>query len=780
MINEKHRNISLIDERDWKSKWIWGGQGNIPNIWMCFRKFFVLPEGICSAKAWISAETKYWFWLNGRQVVYEGGLNRGPEPGKGYYDTVDLKDYIVQGGNTIAILVWYWGNEGRNNSDSGEGGLLFEADFCGDTGSGSEKIVVCSDISWKKMIYTAYGNTGDPQPSYLYGGHNIGFDARKDMTGWYEKTFDDQKWENAEEKGCYPCKPWSILKNRPIPMIKDYGIKEYVKLIAESGNRIRAGLPYAAQVSPFFKINSRSDGLKIDIRTDRYFVNGGPGDSHNVYNGHRVEYITRCGVQEFEAFNWFFGEEVIYTIPDGVEVLSLGYRETGYYCGFSGNFSCSSDFLNKLYEKSRRTLYVCMRDNYMDCPDRERGQWIGDVSSQIPQTFYALERSSDSLTLKAIRDFIRWRKGDILCGNVPGAHRVELPSQSLNAISEFGMIMTYYKYSGDEQIIYEAYEAVRDYLKLWEINKNGLVQLRRGDWQWYDHGSSIDAGVLENAWYYTALKAAEKMADITKRHKDHEWYAERIDAIKANFDKAFWTDKGYSSSGIIDDRANAVAVLSGLADEDKWLVCRNVLVGVMNSTPYMEGYVLEALCKMGFVRDALIRMSKRYESLTANSCTTLWEDFFELGTKNHAWSGGPLTVLLRYVAGIDAETPGYGIYHVLPQVCDLSKVSAVVPSIKGNICADIVREKNIFSLLIESPKRTSAIVGIPKNNSDEALKQTFCKKSHLNRILVDHEVVWSSEPLTDKRSDRVIYYGENEQFVMFRIKPGRSLFTAFY
>ena len=31
-----------------------------------------------------------------------------------------------------------------------------------------------------------------------------------------------------------------------------------------------------------------------------------------------------------------------------------------------------------MWEKSQRTLYITMRDTYMDCPDRERAQWWGD------------------------------------------------------------------------------------------------------------------------------------------------------------------------------------------------------------------------------------------------------------------------------------------------------------------------------------------------------------------------------------------------------------------
>ena len=69
----------------------------------------------------------------------------------------------------------------------------------------------------------------------------------------------------------------------------------------------------------------------------------------------------------------------------------------------------------------------------------------------------------------------------------------------------------------------------------------------------------------------------------------------------------------------------------------------------------MENYVLQALCEMGYTADAFKRMMSRYQPLIDNENSTLWEDFYHLGTKNHAWSGAPATVLMRYFAGIKAD-----------------------------------------------------------------------------------------------------------------------------
>ncbi|MFA5858866.1 MAG: alpha-L-rhamnosidase C-terminal domain-containing protein [Elusimicrobiota bacterium] len=733
------------------ANWLWNHDNNPANTWMCFRKSFVINNPSQDLEAAVSVDSKYWLWINGKLVVFEGGLNRGPEPGAGYFDTINIGKYLVNGRNTIAALVWYWGNSGRNNVDSGQGGFLFQTK--------SPRLALISDNTWKTKVHPGYYPTAEPNPSYLYGGHNLGFDARQDIPGWHKPVYDDTGWENATEKGKAGIKPWGNLSPRPIPLWKDYGLKKYCKTFTKkTGNKlvVEADLPYAAHITPFFRIKSKTGGLSIDIRTDRYEVHGGPGDDKNVYKSHRVEYLTKPGIQEFEAYDWLFGEKVIFTFPDEVEILNLKFRETGYNVDFEGRFNCNDKFINKLYDKCSRTLYICMRDNYMDCPDRERGQWIGDVSSQIPQTFYALGRPADLLTKKAIHDFINWKNGDILRGNIPGTKCSELPSQSLNAISEIGMIMTYYLHSGDKSVLVYAYESIKKYILLWKLNADGSVIPRNGNWAWFDHGINVDRPVLENAWYLSALKSANTIAELTGNRSDCRIYGDRISVIQNNFDKLYWKDDGYRSGESNDDRANALAVLSGLVDKSKYEHILKIFLEVNNSTPYMEGYVLEAMFKMGYGKHALTRMRERYGKLVKNSNTTLWEDFFVLGTKNHAWSGAPLTIISKYIAGIFPATPGYETFYVLPQLFDLKSLSIKVPSVKGDIEVEIINNTSKYSMKLTSPVGTKAIVGIPKNLSPKIRGQ----------IKINGSVV-SKKGIVD----------EDNGYVMFTIPSGKHIIS---
>ncbi len=757
------KNSFLKTKDNWIAKWIWNNEESSPNTWMCFRKTINIDKIPQYCKAFISVDSKYWLWINGKQVVFEGGLNRGPKPDAGYYDMINLDCYVVQGLNTISILVWYWGNEGRNSINSGKGGLLFQLE--------ADDTVIVSDNSWKSLKHPAYIETDAPHPAPLYGGHNIGFDARLDVDNWHLPIFDDSDWNFANEMGLYKTLPWGELFERTIPEIKNYGVLNYAKISNNDNATIVADLPYASHICPIFVIDAQEEGLKIDIRTDRYEINGGPGDN-NKYINHRTEYITKKGIQAFESLDWLFCEKVYYSFHKNIKVLSVQYRMTGYKTGFAGSFMCNDKFLNELYEKCKRTLYICIRDNYMDCPDRERGQWIGDVSVQIPQTFYSMDRDVDLMTKKSIHDFILWAEEGVLRGNVPGIHCSELPSQSLNAISELGMIMSYYLHSGDSSVLYLSYKPIINYLSLWEFDENGNLlprRVRKGAWHWFDHGDNIDAEVLEYCWYYTALKSAKAIAEIINNEEDFEFLNTRIDNISSKFDKLYWDGTAYRSIVLYDDRANAMAVIAGLASKEKWESISNILMRVRNSTPYMEVYVLEALCMMDYKKEAMQRMRERYSSLVANENSTLWEDFYELGTRNHAWSGGALTILSKYIAGIYPLEAGYSTFQILPNLVDLNKLNTVVPSIRGEIKSVISKTDREFTLSLISPSNTTAVVGIPKKifSSDGQNATIFC-----NDVCI----------LDDGKFVPALYmlgkFKDDENYIKFKVSCGKWNFKV--
>lgn len=664
---------------------------------MRFRKTADLAAVPASLTALIAADSRYWLFINGVPVVFEGSAKRGPTPEGGYYDSVPIGAFLKPGKNIVCALVWYWGKKKSFSSrDSGRAGFLFEAGE------------ILSDGSWKVSRHPSYGNgRGGRKPNYRLPEFNIDYDARRDPGDWLSPGFDDGGWANAAANGKGGVAPWGRLYPRGIPLLKDYGLKDYKNTEDFRGRRfarrrrITLRIPYNAQCTPFLRVDAKA-GKTIRITTENTYL-GAVSDA----------YITKGGKQSFEALGWFNGEKIRYSIPPGVTVLDLKYRETGFDTAFSGAFTCEDGALNTLWQKSLRTLYVTMRDSFMDCPDRERAQWWGDVTTEMMMALYALDANALLLYQKGVA---------CMLGHVDPATRVlptvapiddgffELPAQQLAGIAGF---WTYYLYTGDRDFLKEVYDAAAAYLRLWRIGADGLAEHRAGSWDWMDWGLFADRTAMENAWYCYALSCLEKMAEALG--KDAGEFTDRKNRIRNGY-RSLWTGKCYKSGGVLrpDDRANALAVLAGLAEPAQYDALTAVLTKTKNASPYMEYYVLEALCRMGRCDAAKERMRRRYAAMIRADCSTLWERWSRLGgTCNHAWSGGPLVVMSKYFAGIRPLTPGWETFVMAPQPGVCGRIACTVPTVKGYIRLEMTETDGAVALDASVPKDTTAVIRIP-------------------------------------------------------------------
>ena len=696
--------ISTEEKNDWNAKWIWDKENlTEKNVWMCFNKKVSLDKVPKELIANISADSKYWLYINGETVVFEGSVKRGPQKNSGYYDSIDIAPYLKKGENSICALVWFWDSEtSYSYSGSGQGGFIFEA-IC-------ENLSIISDNSWKVKRNSAYIDSELYPPNYRLPEYSIYYDAQEEIHNWTNESFDTSSWENATEYALGGEGVYGKLFPSGIPFLKDYGLRDYENskdyenytVSKFSGEKITVDIPYNAQLTPYLKIIAPA-GKKIRITTENTLI-----------GAVSTTYITKEGEQEFEALGWFNGEHITYKIPKGVTIVSLKYRETGYDSSFSGDFKCDDEFMNSLWQKSLRTLYVTMRDNFMDCPDRERAQWWGDVTSEMIMTMYSMDSNSYLLYQKGVEAMLSHIDDTkVLQTVVPiSGDYFELPVQQLAGIVGF---YTYYEYTGDKEFLEKVYPASLNYLKLWEIGENNLVVHRSGSWDWPDWGNKADMTAIENAWVYYALSATEKMAEITENDKDISFITERKETIKKGY-KTLWTEDGFKSEDVKepDDRANALAVLSGLAENEQFKTITNVLKTTKNSSPYMEYYVLEALCQMGEYEVAYDRIKDRYDGMMNEDYSTLWE-FWDSwrGTKNHAWSGGPLVIMSKHFAGITPLEAGYEKVEIDPQYTLSDNINCTVPSIKGLITLDYKNTDGNYVINLTLPLNMNAILYVP-------------------------------------------------------------------
>jgi alpha-L-rhamnosidase len=685
------------------------------NEWLMFRSRMTASV---SGLLRMAADSKYWLYINGESVVREGGLKRGPVPDGSYYEEVDVSAYLKAGENTVAVLLCYFGRHGFSHRDSGVPGLLVDGD-------GAEF------SPWRVKKHPAFFDAGYIHDAFRLSESSVGFDARCDIPEWTCAAFDDSGWPEAEAAARPGEGPWGPLEKREFGQWFWSDLKAYQEMDIRPGEVVdgfcyyHCRLPYNMHFVPALSVEAKA-GVRIEITVGQ--------DTNRL----SPVYITNEGAQSFEFPGWMSGEEVIYKVPsDAVQVKGFYYRETAYPSEFAGSFACDHPAFNILWIKARRTLPVNMRDNFMDCPCRERAQWPGDLIIQLGQVPYCLDREADLLVKKGLRETLRWQRGDgILYGPVPeGNWRMELPAQMLSVVSRYG-IWTYYMNTGDFQTLEELYPFAKRYLDIWEFYESGLVKYRPdekgaipeqvdgvsvGTWDWIDWGERIDAEPAMNAWFVLAAEGVRKMAEALGRDEDARELGRRERQVRDAFSKTFWNEVrgGFVSDDFEfepDDRVQALAVLCGAASPEQAPKLLQIFETVEQACPYMEKYVLEALFVLGDADAALRRMERRYRSMIDNENTTLWErwpDWSEHpGTINHAWSGGPLTLLSEKTAGIFPLEPGWSRTAVCPAPGGLSLVKASVDAPQGRLCLTAEKAEDEWRVEIEVPDGMTAVADL--------------------------------------------------------------------
>ena len=550
---------------------------------------------------------------------------------------------------------------------------------------------------------------------------------------------------------CFFALPILQAQDATHPHIKDYGLKNYRSLskrLPHTENQawnLVCQMPYNCHFQPWIELESPG-GDTIHFNSSNPLV---------LYLTKTEKITTQAGKTSYEAQNWISGEGAVYRIPAGVKVKSVRYRETGYNTDFAGSFTCNDEDYNVLWKKGARTAYLCMRDWFYDCPDRERVGFWGDGTPELNQCFYAFDTRSHQLC-----------KELVLRPLDPKFY----PGQQLEFLGEYGL-WYYYLQTGDLASIKQAYPGAKKFL--FEVYQFGKKN------QWFDWGKeNKDVAVIEQCFMYLDLRTLKKMALITGNGADTAAINTRMEAIQKTFDQKYWKGQFYQSSQVAepDDRANAMAINAGLADPSKWeSIYTHVLTKKTYSSCFFDRWVFEALCTIGHQEYALLRMYNRYKTMIPASFSTLWEHydrwwasqidaFDDASSLNHGWNP-PVINLSQTIAGITPVEAGWKTFQVLPKEAFLKTIQVTVPTVKGKIPLSIAKTDRTYTLTLNCPVHTEALVGIPKKSF-----------STLQQITLNGRLIWKGHFVGGAIG--VSWEKEDSDYLVFRVKPGQWKFVG--
>ncbi|MBN2658973.1 MAG: family 78 glycoside hydrolase catalytic domain [Spirochaetales bacterium] len=407
-----------------------------------------------------------------------------------------------------------------------------------------------------------------------------------------------------------------------------------------------------------------------------------------------------------------------------------------------GEFSSSDPLLNRIWETARYTMRLCMEDVFTDCPAYEQTYWVGDgrIEGAVSAVLFgAWDIFRRSLVLPAES----YSRNPLLRSQVPGGWDNVIPAWSLIWIQ---MIENYYHYTGDRDTVSSQYSVARDvlenYLNLCD-NPYGLLKVSAWnffDWAPIDYNHAIVA--YNSLFLYEALRVGIALAELEDDASRAGRWAAKREKLGESFREHFWSGErelfcdsiheNGSRSGSFSQQVNTLALLYGIAGEGQKASLEKILLappeGVVRfGTPFALFFLLEALASSGHMEEALAVIREKWGGMLEGGDATFWESFPgfepEYPTRSycHGWSSSPAYFLSTYILGIRPMAPGYESVRIAPLPAGgLNRIAGSVPTPRGNISVNLVRDEERFSLRIEKPAGMGGVAVLP-----EGFKQDF-------------------------------------------------------
>ncbi len=611
-------------------KWI-GAENIRPNLYTVFKKTF-LGDKESRFLIRISADDYYKLRINGRLA------GMGPAPAYTFnynYNEIDITDFINNGENEIEVTVYYQGLCNRVwVSGDNKQGLI--ADIYKDN-----KLFLCTDSSWKYTIdETFVGNDTV--------GYETAFSEHRNML-----LSDNTEYVPMEIECDY------IFADKPFPVVDFYTVKPIRK-----DNIYDFRQEYAGTVN--LKVNCNNDNEKIIILYGEELNYDGTIRYNLRCNcNYREEIILKKGENIIEQFDYkaFRYIQVILSTNVSLEDVNMTVR---HYPFDDTHFllNSSDEKLQKVFNLCKNTIKYGCQETLIDCPTREKGQYIGDV---MVSGFAQMILTGDSHLLKKAIENI-WESfefsGEVLAVS-PCSYKQKIADYALQVPL---ILWRYYEYTKDKDFLLKIAplcDQINEYYGRY-ADESGLLNGVNGEWNLVDwpEGARDNYDFLLtdpicngkhnviNAFYIGSVGYTEKIK--TELNIPFE---EKSTRLKDSFNKIFLKENVYVDSEISAHsslHANCLPVFFDICPEQHKTAVGNLLTekGMVCSV-YMSFFYLKALCKLGLkdVAYNLIVSDGKYSWLNMinEGATTTFEAWGKEQKWNtsllHPWATSPIIVL---------------------------------------------------------------------------------------------------------------------------------------
>ena len=412
---------------------------------------------------------------------------------------------------------------------------------------------------------------------------------------------------------------------------------------------------------------------------------------------------------------WRFLELHVTTADAPLTIDRVEAHFTAFPLERRARFESPDADLQRIWDVSWRTVQLAAHETYVDAPYWEQLQYVGDT--RIDALLSYVLAGDDRLARQAIEHFDNSRTPEGLTqSRYPTLEPQYIPPYSLFFVD---MVHDFWMYRGDRALVAARLPGTRAVLEwfLARQREDGLLG-HLPYWVHGDTGTSLDnaiqdpdggSGLVTMQWIVTLRHAAALESAVGE-----PWRAERYLAAAERAARAaarLWDD----SRGLFADTpsrrswghpVNIAAIVAGVvpaAERERHLervitIARHPagraadggrggpgqLEEIPSATFYFRFYLGRALEASGR-GDAYLELLASWRSLLASGLTTWPEHPDPSRSDCHAWSAHPALDLLRLVAGIRPDAPGFARVRIAPALNGLPGLAAVHPHPRGEI-----------------------------------------------------------------------------------------------
>lgn len=726
--------------------WIWTSRSN-PEMErerpvLCrFRKEVNLPAVPVRALCWITADSRYIFYINGMAVC------RGPQKGDDkvwFFDEIDLAPWLTTGCNVLSAVVLHYPQtvEGGNRSVWRMQHPAFAASGCLEWENSS--LDWKTDDSWLAAPVENIRIHGEyPDTSRLVIQEEAYGDGA--LQGWQKPGWDTADWKLAMvyPRGTFlPAVSPGFQRNRSIPFLFEEerlltvfhaatgDAAGWEKLLAEGrpltlpansemvvdltpGRLLTAYLAIGLQggagsviellsAEGYAQPGSSTKGDRLDWRHGDLI---GPVDRYTVGG-----FGTKSSPEQYEPF-WFrafrFLRVRVQVGDKPLTISSLTCRETGYPLDVKTHVQTGDESLTAIWQISEHSLRACMHETYEDCPFYEQLQYLMDTRSEILYTYACA--ADDRLARQAIDSFARSQRADGLLNACYPAYKPNvIPGFSIYYIL---MLHDHMMYFGDQKLIEHYFPVAERILDFFENLRDaagpagGLIGPLPGAggfggsyWCFVDWAKGWRVGVppaaacgptaIDNLMYCLGLVASADLAEFIGRKDQAAALRARAETLRQAVRARCAGKDGMLKDGPgLDQYSQHVQVFAVLTDtltgEAAGAALKQTLddKDIFQCTVAMGFYLFRALEKCGLYRYT-DRLWDKWRRMLQNHLTTCVEsDGSYTRSDCHGWGALALYELPSAILGIRPAAPGYAAVHFAPAegVLDHAEGEVITP-----------------------------------------------------------------------------------------------------